>query len=49
MVPVGVGSPAPGPHQLEAAVDQAADVTISRLPLVGRFINALVNGVLDFA
>lgn len=31
----------------EAELDANDDVTISRLPLVGGFVNALINGVLD--
>lgn len=34
-------------HEIEAKWDREDDVTVSRLPLVGRFINACVNGALD--
>ena len=34
-------------HQVAAEIDRKDDVEVSRLPLVGRFINALVNKVLD--
>ena len=34
-------------HEIAAKVDRDDDVTVSRLPLVGAFINACVNGALD--
>ncbi len=38
-----------GPHLRKIAVelDRADDVTLSRLPIVGSYINAVVNGILD--
>ena len=35
-------------RDVAAEVDAADDVTVSRLPVIGRFINAAVNGILDF-
>lgn len=34
-------------HDVAVQMDKADDVTVSRLPLVGRFINSAVNGILD--
>lgn len=34
-------------RDVEAEVDAADDVTISRLPVIGRFINMAINGILD--
>jgi uncharacterized protein len=34
-------------RDVAAEVDEADDVTISRLPLIGRFINSAINGILD--
>ena len=36
-------------RNLEAEWDEKDDVTVSRLPLIGRFINACVNGILDLS
>ena len=35
-------------HDIVIEVDKKDDVTVSRIPGVGRLINAFVNGVLDF-
>ena len=34
-------------RQVEADVDRRDDVRVSRLPLVGGWINSMINGVLD--
>jgi Zn-finger nucleic acid-binding protein len=34
-------------REIEVRLDKADDVTVSRLPVVGRFINAAINGILD--
>ena len=36
-------------RDIEVKLDQEDDVVVSRLPLVGRFINMCVNGILDIA
>ncbi len=36
-------------RDVAAKVDEEDDVKISRLPLVGRFINTLINGILDLS
>ena len=32
---------------IDVEIDAADDVSVSRLPIIGRFINAMVNGILD--
>lgn len=34
-------------HDVAVQMDRADDVRVSRLPFVGRFINAAINGILD--
>lgn len=34
-------------HDVAVETDKADDVQISRLPLIGRFINSAINGILD--
>ena len=36
-------------RDVAARIDKANDVQVSRLPLIGGFINSLVNGILDLA
>lgn len=34
-------------RKVEVTIDREDDVTVSRLPIVGRFINSCINGILD--
>ena len=36
-------------RQVEVRIDKESDVKVSRIPVIGRFINACVNGILDLA
>ena len=36
-------------REVEAETDQALNVKVSRIPKVGRFINSMINGILDLS
>ncbi|MAG94633.1 MAG: hypothetical protein CMJ48_12925 [Planctomycetaceae bacterium] len=46
-LPEDLAQHGPKLHDVAVQMDRDDDVTISRLPLVGRYINTLINGILD--
>ncbi|GAH31572.1 unnamed protein product, partial [marine sediment metagenome] len=47
MLPDDLKKYGPKLREVEVQVDRATDVEISKLPVVGGFINAAINGILD--